>query len=126
MKHCSRTFALFLALVLLLSMAPISPAAHAASTVSFSMNGIFDYEESAELSSLIIDARQEAFLFSTKTDGELNDCAMTRAAEIYACTTPNRPDGKNWKDVLEMPFYSEETVQFYTFADTPEEAYNNL
>ncbi len=127
MKQFRRTFALLMALVLLLGMAPMGITAHAASTVSFTMEGYYDYELSAELSGMIMEARQEqAFLFSMKIDGELNDCAMTRAAEIYACATDNRPDGKSWKDVLEMPFYTEETVQYYTFAKTPKEAYDNL
>ena len=127
MKLSRKIVALLMALVLLLGMAPMGLTAHAANTVSFTMKGYFDYELAAELGGMIMDTRQEqAFLFSMKRDGELNDCAMTRAAEIYACATDNRPDGEAWRSVLEMPFYMEETVQFYTFAKTVEEAYTNM
>ncbi|MBQ3257257.1 MAG: leucine-rich repeat protein [Oscillospiraceae bacterium] len=127
MKLFRRIFALLIAMVLLCGMLPVGTTAHAANTVSFSMEGIFDYELSAELAGRIMDTRQEqAFIFSMKADGDLNDYAMTRAAEIYACATENRPNGEHWKHVLEMPFYIEETVQFYTFAKTVEEAYTNM
>ena len=123
MKHFRRTFALFLALVLLLGMTPMTPAAHAANTVSFSMEGYFDYIRSATLGNMV---KEEFDLTDMELDGSLTDSAMTRAAEIFACATENRPDGSNWKSALEEPFASRKGRQFYTFADSTEEAFNNI
>ncbi len=103
MKSIRKTLTLLLALVLLCSIAPIGITANAALTVSFTMEGFYDYEQASEALALINDARTEAGIPTLTCDEALTDYAMTRAAEIYVFANSNRPDGSNWKNVLETP-----------------------
>ena len=123
MKSIRRTFALLMALVLLLGAAPMGITAHAADTVSFTMEGYYDYTRSTTLGTMV---KEQFNLADMELDGSLTDSAMTRAAEIFACATDDRPDGTSWKSVLEEPFASGKGRQFYTFADSSEEAFNNI
>ena len=122
MKSFRRAFALLLTLAVLLSCAPLSTPAHAASTVGFTMEGFYDYKLAADALALINEGRAGNNIAPVDTDAGLAESAMTRAAEVYVYADAKRPDGAGWKTALKSPFYEASTVQAFTFADTAEAA----